>query len=56
MTEYSFVAIVVGMIFAMGFGNAVRGYAGDIVIEATHDVFEHCKTVEGDDGEHNVIK
>lgn len=48
MTEYSFVAIVVGMIFAMVFGNAIGGYAGDIVIEATHDVFEHCKTVEGD--------
>jgi hypothetical protein len=44
MTEYSFVAIVVGMIFAMVFGNAIGGYAGDVVIEETSKVFEMCKT------------
>lgn len=43
MTEISLVAIVVDMIFAMGFGNAVGGYAGDMAIEETFKVFDQCK-------------
>ena len=44
MTEYSFVAIVVGMIFTMGIGNAIGGHAGDMVIQETSKVFDQCKT------------
>jgi len=44
MTEYSFIAIVVGMIFAMAFGNAIGGHAGDIVIQETSKIFDQCKT------------
>ncbi len=44
MTDYSVIAIATGMIFAMIFGNAAGGYAGDKLIEETRSVFDLCKT------------